>query len=351
MDVLDKFLKQYSYKFDKGYPDMNNPKDKEMLFEFAYKLMEKDEEIDIKITDKEIINNKTSTITSSEELYDIITNKYAVDGQDVLNVDNFYNSIKKSSNSNTLLNLIQKGGNKRLSSGNYDIKGVEKELYDLIMGTIKIPNGEPSELWVAFMYKGEIKGGVAGDTGITSDIDVNNQGVSLKNYASIATLDFGSLGKTVEELLRDTINLFQILSGLKVKKTLTRNSINAILDAITSPEVERDMEEIIEMAKTTNIATIKRLAAQIQSNLEDDDPKSLVKSFCRGIDTNIADKLNEVSWWMTINKGIVYTSSNKELFEKLRCTDENRLSYGVSNFKDLHLFVNGNYLYKTIASK
>ena len=33
MDVLDKFLKQYSYKFDKGYPDMNNPKDKEMLFE------------------------------------------------------------------------------------------------------------------------------------------------------------------------------------------------------------------------------------------------------------------------------------------------------------------------------
>ena len=38
MDVLDKFLKQYSYKFDKGYPDINNPKDKEILFEFAYKL-------------------------------------------------------------------------------------------------------------------------------------------------------------------------------------------------------------------------------------------------------------------------------------------------------------------------
>tara|TARA_B100000683_G_C12282032_1_gene470334 strand:- start:148 stop:753 length:606 start_codon:yes stop_codon:yes gene_type:complete len=201
------------------------------------------------------------------------------------------------------------------------------------------------------MYKGEIKGGVAGDTGITSDVDINGQGVSLKNYASIATLDFGSLGKTVEELLRDTINLFQILSGLKVKKTLTRNSINAILDAITSPDVESDMEEIIQMAETTNIATIKRLAAQIQSNLEDGDPKSLVRSFCRGIDVNIADKLNEVSWWMTINKGIVYTSSNKELFEKLRCTEDNRLSYGVSNFKDLHLFVNGNYLYKSIAAK
>jgi len=31
MDTLDKFLKQYSYKFDKGYPDMNNPKDKNLL--------------------------------------------------------------------------------------------------------------------------------------------------------------------------------------------------------------------------------------------------------------------------------------------------------------------------------
>ena len=41
MNVIDKFLKQYSYKFHKGYPDIGNPKDKEMLFEFAYKLTEK----------------------------------------------------------------------------------------------------------------------------------------------------------------------------------------------------------------------------------------------------------------------------------------------------------------------
>ena len=41
MDVLDKFFTKYSYKFPKGYPDMNDPKDKEMLFELAYKLVEK----------------------------------------------------------------------------------------------------------------------------------------------------------------------------------------------------------------------------------------------------------------------------------------------------------------------
>ena len=32
MDVLDKFLHDVAYKFPKGYPDMNDPKDKDMLF-------------------------------------------------------------------------------------------------------------------------------------------------------------------------------------------------------------------------------------------------------------------------------------------------------------------------------
>ena len=37
MDALTKFLNRVAYKFDKGYPDMNNPKDKALLFELAGK--------------------------------------------------------------------------------------------------------------------------------------------------------------------------------------------------------------------------------------------------------------------------------------------------------------------------
>lgn len=33
MDVLDLFFKKYSYKFDKGYPNISDPKDKRLLFE------------------------------------------------------------------------------------------------------------------------------------------------------------------------------------------------------------------------------------------------------------------------------------------------------------------------------
>ena len=43
MDVLDKFFTKYSYKFPKGYPDMNDPKDKEMLFEIVYGLVNEEE--------------------------------------------------------------------------------------------------------------------------------------------------------------------------------------------------------------------------------------------------------------------------------------------------------------------
>ena len=118
-----------------------------------------------------------------------------VQGQDVLNIDNFYSSLVKSPNSKKLFELIQNSGNKKLRSVHDSIEGLERELFDIIMGTIKIPNGEPSELWFAIMYNGQIKGGVAGETGITSDVDIDGQGVSLKNYSKINTIDFGSLSQ------------------------------------------------------------------------------------------------------------------------------------------------------------
>ena len=39
MDSLDKFIKSVGWKFPKGYPDMNDPKDKAMLFELAENFM------------------------------------------------------------------------------------------------------------------------------------------------------------------------------------------------------------------------------------------------------------------------------------------------------------------------
>lgn len=41
MDILDKFFKKYSYKFDKGYPDMNNDQDVFLLESLLSKVMNK----------------------------------------------------------------------------------------------------------------------------------------------------------------------------------------------------------------------------------------------------------------------------------------------------------------------
>jgi hypothetical protein len=62
MDILDKFFKKYSYKFDKGYPDMNNEQDVFLLESLLSKvinenfklLKEEDTENGIDILKKEL---------------------------------------------------------------------------------------------------------------------------------------------------------------------------------------------------------------------------------------------------------------------------------------------------------
>ena len=66
MEVLDKFLKLYSYKFDKGYPDMNNEQDILLLenilqekLGFKFKLREQDDYSDsIYVDELDVIKQK-----------------------------------------------------------------------------------------------------------------------------------------------------------------------------------------------------------------------------------------------------------------------------------------------------
>jgi len=47
MDNITKYLHKIAYKFPKGYPDMSDPKDKDMLFELIKTVTEAEEEIEI----------------------------------------------------------------------------------------------------------------------------------------------------------------------------------------------------------------------------------------------------------------------------------------------------------------
>jgi len=68
MDNLDKFLRKISYKFPKGYPDMNDPNDKALLFELASKVMvEQEEEEKPKISDIDEIKDLLNLIKDDKE--------------------------------------------------------------------------------------------------------------------------------------------------------------------------------------------------------------------------------------------------------------------------------------------
>ena len=47
MDNITKYLHKIAYKFPKGYPDMGDPKDKDMLFELIKTVIEAEEEVEI----------------------------------------------------------------------------------------------------------------------------------------------------------------------------------------------------------------------------------------------------------------------------------------------------------------
>jgi len=75
MDVFDKILKEHSWKFPKGYPDMDNPKDKEDLFAIveSYKYKLKEEKADGVVSKEEIIKVLQDEDFTPEQLSRILS--------------------------------------------------------------------------------------------------------------------------------------------------------------------------------------------------------------------------------------------------------------------------------------
>ena len=79
MDPITKYLNNIAYKFPKGYPDMNDPKDKVMLFELIEQQLGlfSDEELDkltVKIKDKTGVDLDKVDKSTKNQILDIIGN-------------------------------------------------------------------------------------------------------------------------------------------------------------------------------------------------------------------------------------------------------------------------------------
>jgi hypothetical protein len=328
MIVTDEILNEWSFRCHDGIVDLNDPKKLRILKE---------------ILDENGISLNEAIDSDAVTFENFVKTKYLEKNQEINGLNSLYNAIQKSSEKNELFSLIQSSGNRSLKPGKSPIQSVEGTLFNLIMASIDMTNGEPSELWFAIMYDGKAKGGVATESDIESDVIVGNDGVSIKNYTQIYSLDFGSLPADELKQLKQIINLLVVLTGVEFTAGLGRDSINNLLIQLKDPSFQEDLRGILRIGADTQIKALQNMYDAIVKYVPNGDVEKLVDKFIEGINETIAKKITKVKWWAVINKGILYLEPSDVIASRLRSKD-GQLTPVFGQIKGNNLFVNGNKL-------
>lgn len=255
MDVLEQFIRSVSYKFPKGYPDMKDPKDVELLFKLVNEnvLVPRKTEI-TEGTEEEIYNGvirKTLGLKEGEPIpkprgkYTLKDGTFMeqVSSEDKLEFDKLYNVAPPK-------------------------KGEEE-------GETKgVGNGEVALYWL-YQYSGnDVKIGRSGDD---PDLFINGKGVEVKAYKShTGKIGLGRFGTD-----RENLQLLSIIFGIKaLSEALGAKSegpaINPtnfkgtdLLPAFTQVlELER-IPDLERLASQYNVfATIKQNIDTLNQNLD-----------------------------------------------------------------------------------
>ena len=353
MKVTDEILNEWSFRCHDGIVDLNDPKKLDILEEIL-----KEQDLDEK-TARFISNLKnkstldqpeaepvnTTFTNSPEEFTQFVLEKYAISGQTINGLDSLYDNIQKSPNKDNLFKLIQSSGNRQLNAGKSAIKHTEGELFNLIMSFVKMQNGDPSELWFAIIYNGKAKGGVASETGIESDVDVDGKGVSIKNYKTIGSLDFGSLPSDLLKDFKKITSLLSVLTGEEVTASLTIPSINRLLRKLESPEIKQDLKELIAIGEDTQINALKNIYNSVTSIIPDGNVEKLVGNFVDKVNNLVSSKIESVAWWAIIaGKSELYLEPSSVIAGRLR-SKEGQLTSVINQIKGNNLFVKGSALF------
>lgn len=281
-----------------------------------------------------------------------IKTKFSVEGQQIIGLPAMYDAVMSSNESDQLIDLITGPVKMRLATGVVPIRGVYSTLYNIIKNTIKIPNGDESELWFAISYGGLVKGAVAGESGIEADIEVGDQTVSLKNYEKI-TFDFGSLSSEGVQLLNSFLEMAKLLTGQDISKSKGREQINSVLDFLDTEKTETDIRRIIKLGDKSDIPMLQNISKKLQSFYQlDDNLDTMIHAFCNIVDKMVVEKITSVNWWGMIIKSneTLFLEAADELAPILKCRND-RLSPAIANFHQNKLFVLGSQLNTKVTKK
>jgi hypothetical protein len=174
MDIIEKFLRQISYKFPKGYPDINNEQDKKMLFQLVNETIKVDN-ILIETTD-----SYDERIKSVLKVTEIPKCKTPL-------------SVGK--------NFNLRGKDEEIWSMLYPIKPLKTDGQTPTAGS---GNGEIATYW-AYQHNVKPIDTVDGRTGESPDLIIGGIGVEVKAYET-KTITLGKFaGDTENNVLLNTV--------------------------------------------------------------------------------------------------------------------------------------------------
>lgn len=361
--TIDSIITEWSYRLPKGYP--TQPKDYKLLYDVILEMtdltpLEAQHIVNRAQGIRENIITEQPTDISQQNIFaDVISFEQYINKQFAINakqqfigLPGMYDAIMNHPESDQLIELITSPPRMQLATGVVPIRGIYNVLFKIIESTIKIPNGNQSELWLAIVYGGQVKGAVAGDTGIEADVQIGTDTVSLKNYEDI-TFDFGSLPTEGIELLNSFLEMGKLLTGQEIKKSKGAIGINNLLDFLDNEKIESEIRQLIELGNTSDITFLKNIATQLQKFYTlSDNLDNMIHAFCIIVNKMISEKINSVGWWGMIVKPneTLFLESSADLAPILMCRND-RLSPAIANFHQNKLFVKGSQLNTKVTTK
>lgn len=316
-------------------------------------------------------DNDTSGSTDSNKTYEndqsafvtYIETNYAAEDQGITGLEQLYDSLKKlpEDTQRGVFKLIDIDTSMDFRVGVDQITKEHEVLHDEMKKYIKIANGDWSELWFSIVYGGKASGAIASQGGIETNVTIDGDGVSLKNYknSTFTNLDFGSLNGDSIRTMKMILSIMQLLFNIELMSTrfkdrydnsYGRGSINNALKALSDDDVIKSLiNDFIDYAKTSELPIIKNIYARINSIIGDRDPADLPNIFCNNVDNMIKNKLDTVKYWAVINNYTIYIKPSEDIYNVLKCTDDNQLSPAINSFHKFNLRVNGKSIFDKVA--
>ena len=221
MNVFDKFFKKFSYKFDKGYPDMNNAQDVLLLESIINNFLSEEEEINIEpegeekievSPDKEVLNVKPEVPPGGSQIYDD-TIRNAIYGSEWKDKPIPRPKGKYKYEQSTFTESIT-SDDVEMFKKLYPISPpkVGKEIGS--EGSKGVGNGEIALYWLyRFSESAKVEEGRSGDD---PDLFFDSQGVEVKAWKSHTGIH--GLGRFGSD--KDNLNLLSIIFGFNALATL-----------------------------------------------------------------------------------------------------------------------------------